>query len=57
MRRTDGEAIWVSVSGLPHLNGQGHFAGYRGTGTLISERKANEERLRQAMQQAQAASE
>jgi PAS domain S-box-containing protein len=55
VRRTDGIVIWVSVSGLPHFDVNGDFAGYRGTGTLISERKAIEESLRQAVQQAQAA--
>ncbi len=55
VRTTNGPVIWVSVSGLPHRDAQGRFAGYRGTGTLISERKAIEETLRQALQSAQAA--
>ena len=55
IRQTDGHVIWVSVAGVPHLDVDGKFAGYRGTGTLISERKANEETLRQAVLFAQAA--
>jgi len=55
VRTTEGPVIWVSVSGLPHLDAQGRFAGYRGTGTLISGRKAIEEALRQALQLAQTA--
>jgi PAS domain S-box-containing protein len=31
------------VSGLPHIDADGDFAGYRGTGTLITERKRIEE--------------
>ena len=55
VRKSDGHVIWVAVAGVPHLDEHGNFAGYRGTGTHISERKANEESLRQALQFAQAA--
>jgi PAS domain S-box-containing protein len=55
VRKTAGDVIWVSVSGLPHFDAAGQFSGYRGTGTLISERMAKDEALRQALQLAQAA--
>lgn len=38
-RNRTGEVIWVAVSGIPHFGVEGRFAGYRGTGTLITERK------------------
>jgi PAS domain S-box-containing protein len=54
--RLDGNDIrWVAVSGLTHFDSAGQFAGYRGTGTIISARKAIEENLRLATQLAQAA--
>ena len=54
--RTQGDEVrWVSVSGLPHVDSHGQFAGYRGTGTIVTERKRAEVELRQAMQMAQAA--
>jgi PAS domain S-box-containing protein len=46
-RNRTGEIIWVMVSGLPHIDADGDFAGYRGTGTLITERKRIEEEIRQ----------
>ncbi len=49
------EIRWVSVSGVPHFDGTGQFAGYRGTGSNITERKRAEAKLRQAVQMAQAA--
>ena len=48
IRGDDGAARWISVSGTPHFDEQGQFAGYRGTGTLITERKLIEEQLRTA---------
>lgn len=38
---------WMSVSGVPHFDKHGHFAGYRGTGTVITERKNIERELQQ----------
>jgi len=38
----NGEDRWVSISGVPTFNSNGHFAGYRGTGTDISVRKKAE---------------
>ena len=55
IRIEDSDIRWISVSGLPHVDAAGHFAGYRGTGAIVTERKLNEESLRQAMQMAQAA--
>ncbi len=37
---------WASISGKPIFDDQGDFAGYRGTGRDITERKAAEERIR-----------
>ncbi len=34
-----GRVRWIAVSGTPILNANGHFCGYRGVGTDISERK------------------
>ena len=49
------EHRWVSVSGIPRFDGAGQFLGYRGTGTLVTERKRAEHNLRLAMQTAEAA--
>jgi PAS domain S-box-containing protein len=38
----DEDIRWIAVSGLPHFAADGRFAGYRGTGTLITERKQHE---------------
>jgi PAS domain S-box-containing protein len=48
IRGDNGMVRWISISGTPHRDGQGQFAGYRGTGTLITERKRIEEELRAA---------
>lgn len=40
-----GEVIWVAVSGIPHVDAAGRFAGYRGTGTIITERRLIAESL------------
>jgi PAS domain S-box-containing protein len=45
----DGSRRYVSVSGLPVFDADGHFVGYRGVGRHITERKRAEEYLR-AMQ-------
>jgi PAS domain S-box-containing protein len=36
------------LSGLPHVDANGHFAGYRGTGTLVTERKQMLEALQES---------
>jgi signal transduction histidine kinase len=40
-----GEVRWISVSGIPYFKADGSFAGYRGVGSLITERKKAEEEL------------
>jgi diguanylate cyclase (GGDEF)-like protein/PAS domain S-box-containing protein len=40
--RTDGSAMWVSISGAPIFDNNGVFTGYRGTGRDISARKQAE---------------
>ena len=41
-RRPDGSIHWISVSGVPVFDAEGRFAGYRGVGRDISERKNTE---------------
>ena len=50
-----GQVQWVSVSGRPHFDTTGQFLGYRGTGTIVTERKQAEVNLHEALQMAQAA--
>lgn len=45
-----GDVVWVSASGDPVFDADGRFKGYRGTGTNITERKKDEEALRDADQ-------
>lgn len=40
-----GRLGWVTVSGVPFSDADGHFAGYRGTGAIITARKAVEAEL------------
>ena len=40
-----GQKVWVSFSGTPLLNDEGHFKGYRGVGRDISERKQAEAKI------------
>ena len=56
LRGNDGELRWVSVSGVPHHDVQGRFAGYRGTGSVITERKQAEAELVTAREEALAGS-
>ena len=42
----DGRSVWISTSGFPMLDGQGHLLGYRGVDTDITELKRTEELLR-----------
>jgi PAS domain S-box-containing protein len=42
---SNGEAVWLSTSGVPILDQQGKLVGYRGTDTNITERKKAEENL------------
>ncbi len=56
IRSNDGNVRWISVSGIPHVDAEGRFAGYRGTGTIITERKQAEAQLIVAREAALAAS-
>ncbi len=55
IRIRTGQINWVSVSGVVHRNAAGDFMGYRGTGSIITQRKLDEENLRRAVQAADAA--
>jgi PAS domain S-box-containing protein len=48
IRIGEGDIRWIMVSGLPHADAGGHFAGYRGTGTLVTERKQMLEALQES---------
>ena len=43
--RADGSLMWASISGAPIFDADGKFAGYRGVGRDISERKAAEQEI------------
>jgi len=45
--KPDGDIFWASVSGDPVFNANGEFAGYRGVGSDITEKKRAEERIRE----------
>jgi PAS domain-containing protein len=47
----DGGKRYVSVSGLPMFDKAGRFAGYRGVGRDITERKRGEQALRESEEQ------
>ena len=47
----NGQVVWLSISGNPFFDNEGHFLGYRGTGTDITERK-NAEEVRERLSQA-----
>jgi PAS domain S-box-containing protein len=55
IRSQSNDLRWVSVSGIPHVDNHGKFAGYRGTGSIVTERKRAEKDLREAMQLAETA--
>jgi PAS domain S-box-containing protein len=42
-----GQQVWLSVNGEPVFDEDGYFAGYRGTGRDISQRKRSEQALRE----------
>jgi two-component system sensor histidine kinase/response regulator len=50
-----GALRWISVSGVPHVDADGSFAGYRGTGAIITARKQAEAELIDARERALAA--
>ncbi len=45
IRNELGGVQWISVSGIPHFEPNGNFAGYRGTGQDITEQKRSHENL------------
>lgn len=45
--KPDGELWWASVSGDPVFDAAGEFAGYRGVGTNVTEKKRAEARIRE----------
>lgn len=49
--RPDGEVSYFLLSGKPVFDAHGNFAGYRGVGSDITERKRHEERLREDLEQ------
>jgi diguanylate cyclase (GGDEF)-like protein/PAS domain S-box-containing protein len=49
-REASGEATVISVSGKPIFDAQGRFAGYRGVGRNITERKRTKRNLRQIVE-------
>ncbi|CAM8638668.1 PAS domain [Comamonadaceae bacterium] len=42
---SNGQLMWISISGAPVFDSQGRFCGYRGTGRDISSRKAAESEI------------
>jgi|GEM_PF-1943189 len=42
----NGQAVWLSTSGVPLLDGDGNLVGYRGADTNITERKQTEDVIR-----------
>lgn len=50
MRRPDGRARWISISGSPRFDAAGTFLGYRGSGSDMTERAATSTRLRMLAQ-------
>ncbi len=48
LMKGDGDARWVSASGIPRHDAEGNFIGYRGTGNDITRQKLDEELLRRA---------
>ncbi|MBM3952131.1 MAG: PAS domain S-box protein [Rhodospirillales bacterium] len=45
-----GRVVWFSISGNPIFEADGTFAGYRGTGSIVTERKLAEQRQRDAQE-------
>lgn len=48
-RDKNGKTVWVAISGEPVFDASGVFLGYRGTGADITERRAADEALREAL--------
>lgn len=48
-RDKNGQTVWVAISGEPVFDASGRFLGYRGTGADVTERRAADEALREAL--------
>jgi PAS domain S-box-containing protein len=46
----DGQTLWVSSDGIPVLNKQGEYTGFRGSDSDITERKLAQEQIQHAIQ-------
>jgi PAS domain S-box-containing protein len=55
LRRADGQYRWVLDTGVPRYDGRGQFAGYIGSCVDFTERRQNEEALRQSAERYQLA--
>ena len=53
--RENGEVVWLSINGKPIFGADGHFRGFRGTGSDITETVTAREKLRKAMIEAESA--
>ena len=54
--KSNGEKVWLSISGKPYFDADGRFRGYRGTGSDITALKRAEEELRASRDKAEEAS-
>ncbi|MBT5013066.1 MAG: PAS domain S-box protein [Rhodospirillaceae bacterium] len=43
--KPDGSEVWLSINGKPYFDVDGHFLGYRGTGTDVTEMRVSQQRL------------
>ncbi len=55
IRRSDGEILWISASGVPRFDDSGQCIGYRGASLDITERQRHEQELRFQKEAAEAA--
>ncbi len=47
-QKSDGDVVWLAINGQPVFDEKGHFEGYRGTGSDVTERIRAEEKLIEA---------
>ncbi len=55
IRRSDGEILWISASGVPRFDDNGTLVGYRGASLDITPHRAHEQELRLQKEAAEAA--
>lgn len=55
IRDAEGNVRWISISGIPFFDQKGDFAGYRGIGQVVSDRKKAELDLRESQERLEAA--